>query len=229
MKKITLLTVLMLIISIGLINAQSNKGKVLFGISSTLGLGLNLAGPNSDLMIIGFSTVKRKSDAEGYEENEPYKMTRINFLPKVGYFVVDNLALGLGLNVALSINKAGDGKSSSKYSQNLLSLEPFIRYYIPTSKALPFFEISGSYGILNGKYYYIDNNNEDDQEFKSSVTSVGGGIGLAAPLGEKVALEVLAGYNSLTLKNKKDNDDNERSVSGTFGLKIGFTIMLGSK
>ena len=58
--------------------------------------------------------------------------------------------------------------------------------------------------------------------------SFGGGIGLAAPLGEKVTFDIMAGYDSLTVKDKEDNDDNYRTVIGTLGLKIGFTILLGS-
>jgi hypothetical protein len=70
------------------------------------------------------SNIKYKSDADGYEEFDPDKMTNINLLPKVGYLVVDDLALGLGLNVALSIEK--DGDDNDKYLQTLLSVEPFV-------------------------------------------------------------------------------------------------------
>jgi len=222
MKKITLFTVLMLIISIGLLNAQTNQGKVLLGVSSSL----SLAGTGSDLMNLGYSSLKYKSDADGFEESNSDKMTSINLLPKVGYFVVDNFAIGLDLNIALSSTK--DGEDDDKYSQTLLSVGPFVRYYIPTTKVLPYFEINGSFGAINNKYDYSDNTNWEDEEYKSSVMSIGGGIGLAAPLGERVMFDVLAGYNSLTVKDKEDNDDNDRTVIGTLGLKIGFTILLGA-
>lgn len=221
MKKITLFTVFLLAISIGLLNAQTNKGKVLLGVSSTL----SLAGTGSDLMSLGYSTIKQKSNAAGFEESDPLKNTSINLSPKVGYFVIDNLALGLDLDVALSISK--DGEDHYKYSQTSMSIDPFIRYYIPTSKVLPFFEISSSFGSLNSKMDYTDPNQEDFEN-KYSIFSFGGGIGLAAPLSERITFDVLAGYNSLTRKNKKDNDDNVRIVTGTLGLIIGFTIFLGS-
>jgi hypothetical protein len=222
MKKITLLTVVILTISLGFLNAQTNQGKVLLGVSSTL----SLAGTGTDLMNLGYSSVKYKSDADGFEESDPDKMTSINLLPKVGYFVIDNLALGLDVNIALSTTK--DGENSDKYSQTLLSVGPFIRYYIPTSKVLPFFEINGSFGSINNKSDYRDNTNWEDEEYKSSVMSIGGGIGIAAPLSDRVIFDVLVGYNSLTVKDKEDNDDNDRTVIGTLGLKIGFTVLLGS-
>tara|TARA_B100001057_G_scaffold431671_1_gene459316 strand:+ start:395 stop:637 length:243 start_codon:yes stop_codon:yes gene_type:complete len=79
---------------------------------------------------------------------------------------------------------------------------------------------------MNSKYDYSEDSNWEDDEYKSSVMLIGGGIGLASPLGENVMLDILAGYNSLTLKDKEENDDNDRIVIGTLGLKIGLTILL---
>ncbi len=221
MKKITLLSVVMLTISFGFLSAQTNQGNVLIGVSSTL----SLAGTGSDLMTLGYSSVKNKSDADGYEESDPDKLFSINLLPKVGYFVIDNLALGLDVNVALS--KEESGEDTYTFSRTMFSVGPFVRYYFPTGKVLPYFEITGSFGAINNKFDYSDNTYLEDNTSKSSVMSIGGGVGLAAPLGERVTFDVLAGYNSLTVKDKEDNDDNVRTVIGTLGLKIGFTIMLG--
>jgi hypothetical protein len=222
MKKITILAVCLVTISFGLLKGQTNQRKVLLGLSSTL----SLVGTGSDLMNLGYSSVKNKSDADGFEESNPYKISSINLLPKVGYFVADNFAIGLDLNIALSSTKYGE--DNNKYTQTLFNVGPFVRYYIPTSKVLPYFEISGSFGEINNKYDFGDNTYMEDVENKASVMSIGGGIGLAAPLGERVTLDVLAGYNSLTVKTKENNEDNDRSVSGTIGIKIGFTILLGS-
>jgi hypothetical protein len=212
----------MLTVSFGLLNAQTNQGKVLVGVSSTF----SLIGTSTDLMNLGYSSMNFKSDADGFKESDPDKMTNINLLPKVGYFVVDNLALGLDVNIALSSTKYGE--DSNKYSQTLLSAGPFVRYYIPSSKVLPFIEINSSFGAINMKYDYNDNSIREDVEDKISIMSIGGGVGLAAPLGERVTFDVLAGYNSLSLKDKEDNEDNDRWVIGTLGLKVGFTIFLGS-
>lgn len=219
MKKLSFLTVLFLTINFVLLTAQTNQGNVLIGISSTL----NLVGTESDLMNIGFSSIKYKSDANGFNEPDADKRTSFNMLPRIGYFVSDNFALGLGVNIG-SISEA-DGWDNDKFSQTLLSIEPFVRYYIPTTKVLPFFEMNGSIGSIKNKY---KSDASDDDELNYSVMSIGGGIGIAAPLGDKVTLDVMAGYNSLTVKKKEDNKDNDRTVIGTIGLKIGFTILLGS-
>ncbi len=219
MKTKSLLTVLLITITIGVINAQTNKGNTLVGISTTL----NLLGTSSELMNLGFSSVKYKSDANGFQEPDPNKMTNVNFLPKIGYFVADNFVMGIDLSVALSIEK--DGEDGDKNTETLISAGPFLRYYIPSSKVFPYFEVSSSFGSRKSKY---ESDIWDDQETKSGIMSFGGGIGIAAPLGERITLDVLAGYNSLTLKSKEDNPNNERIVVGTLGVKLGFTIILGS-
>ena len=144
----------------------------------------------------------------------------------MGYFIIDNLAIGLDLNVGLTTYKTGD--ENDKFSTTSLSVGPFVRYYIPASKVLPFFELSGSAGAWNTKYNYSDNSNREDEKDKTGIVSFGGGIGLAAPLGERVMVDVLAGYHSVTYKDKENNEDNERTVIGTLGLEIGFMILLGS-
>ena len=222
MKRSSFLTVGLIAISIGFLNAQTNQGKFIVGVSSTN--SFLSSGP--DILKLGYTTTKSKSDADGFEESEPDKSFSINFLPKVGYFVIDNLAIGLELYVGLSSQKFGEDKDKSSYTY--LGVGPFVRYYIPTSKVLPFFELSGSFGMINNKIDFSDNTYQEDYDYKLSVMGFGGGIGLAAPLGERVTFDVLAGYYTSTYKQKEDNEDNDRTVLGFLGLKLGFTILLGS-
>ncbi len=220
MKKSTLLTVVSIAICVGSLKAQTNQGNVLVGVSSTL----SLTGQSSDLMNIGYSSVKLKSDADGFEESDPNKVITINLSPRFGYFVVDNFAVGLDLNIAALSDKSGE--YGGKTTETLLSAGPFVRYYFPTSKVLPYLEIGGSFGTIKSKIKDFDFT--EDEEFKSGVMMFGGGVGLAAPLGERVVLDVLAGYSSFTEKDKENNDDNERTVFNTLGLKLGLTIFLGA-
>ncbi len=222
MGKITVLIIFFLSISFGLIKAQTNKGNILTGVSSSF----SFAGTGSDLLNVGYTTIKYKSDAAGYEEGSPNKITSINFLPKMGFFVEDNIVFGFDLSYAYSFTKEGDGDVN--YSQALIGIGPFVRFYIPVSKVYPFIEASGLFGSLKMKYDYTDNTYWDDEEYKSEIKSFGGGVGLAAPLGEKVMFDILIGYNSITVKDKEDNADNNRVVRGTMGLKLGFTLILGA-
>jgi len=194
--------------------AQTGKGRVFVGVSSTYGM----AGTGSDLMTLGFSSTKNKSDT--YDDDDPSKTTSFNVLPKVGYFVIDNLAVGLDVNIATSTEKDGDYKTT----QTLLSAGPFVRYYIPSEKVWPFAELGGSLGSIKYKY----GSGSSDSENKSSANSIWGGVGMAVPVGNHVTFDVLAGYRSITLKDKEDNDDNYRTVMGTVGVEVGIIVLLGS-
>lgn len=199
-------------------NAQTEQGKIVIGTSSTFGL----MGVGSDLMSIGFSNIKYKSDADSYSEPDPDKQTSVNISPKIGFLVANNLLLGIDFNLAYSKNT--DGSDDYKYTQSIFGAGPFIRYYIPTNSIKPFIEANSSFGSVSSKSEYNGNTNDDSER----LISLGGGIGMAVPIGSKVTFDVMANYSSLSLKETKDNDDNFRTIVGTFGIKLGFLIYLGN-
>ncbi len=216
MKKAILLITVLCVFTLSVLQAQINKGRSIIGVSTSF----SYVNFGSDIMSLGFTSIKQKSNAAGYVEPDPEKMTTINLLPKVGYFVIDNLAVGLNVCIASSIEKY----DQSKYSTTYLGIGPFVRYYINGAKVMPFFDISTLFGSITDKsdsqgYSYSD---------KTGVRSIGGGAGIAVKLGDKVSFDMMAGYNSLSGKAKQDNPDNERTVQGTIGFKFGFVILLGS-
>src|SRR4030043_1804367 len=114
MKKLLILITACCIFSLLHVNAQISQGKILTGMSSSE----NMFGTGSNVLIAGFSSVKYKSDASGYEEPEPDKMTQIVLLPRAGYMITDNLALGLDLDIALYHIK--DGEDGSTYDITIM-------------------------------------------------------------------------------------------------------------
>lgn len=221
MKKINVVTVFLLLINLGFVNAQTDKGRMLLGASSDLGLA------GSELVDIGYSSTKLKLDGASYVEDNSSKITNISLLPKFGYFVADNLAFGL--DVAFATAKLKGGNSNTASNSRLLSTGPFVRYYIPTSKVLPFVEVNSSFGRRTNTTIFVDNSNLQDNITKTNIRSFGGGIGLAVPLGEKVAFDILAGFNSLRVINENAIFSNSRYVTSSLGLKVGFTMFLGSE
>lgn len=203
MKRLLISTIGFIVMSIGFLHAQINQGRIMVGVSSLY----SFVSSGSELMSLGYTSIKSKSDADGFQEPEPEKSFSINVNPKAGYFVIDNLAIGLDLNMGFSIYDLGDNNSS----HTTFAVGPFVRYYIPTPKVLPFFELGASYGMMSDKTRLI---------------SFGGGIGLAAPVGERITIDIAAGYQSLTYKY--NDEDNERHVFGTLGMKVGFMVLLGS-
>jgi hypothetical protein len=194
MKRSSILTICLIVISIGFLNAQTNQGKFLLGLSS-------------DILNFGYTTYKTKSDA--YESGEVSKSFNVNLSPKIGYFLIDNLAIGLDFGVGFIAHNFGSGDFNTTAT---ISAGPFVRYYVPTSKVLPFIELGGSFGSMGN----------------DNIINYGGGIGLAVPLVERVMVDFLAGYHSVTYKSRENNENNERTVMGTLGLNVGFIILLGS-
>jgi len=219
MKRSIILTAVLCFYTLSVTEAQINKGRMLIGASTSFS-SINFG---SDLMSLGFTSLKQKSNATGYVEPAADKMTTINLLPKVGYFIINNLALGVEAFINSYSEKYGSDGSTS--SMIYFGLGPFARYYMPGSKIMPFFEINSLFGSMDSKYKSTMINYSD----KSGVTSVGGGVGIAVKLGDKVTFDMMAGYNSISEKAKQNNPNNERIIQGTISFRFGFIVLLGSK
>lgn len=219
MKKVILCIVAICFIFPSLTNAQTEKGKMLVGVSSRIGLGLNVVGTGPDFMSFGFANIKYKSDNN--EDPESDKITAFNLSPRYGYFLVNNFVAGLDLNLSRWSEKYGDSKHKDTYT--IFSAGPFVRYYFPTKKVKPFLEGYSYFGIAK----YNEEGYDENWDSKMSNNTYGGGLGVALPIGNKASFDIMLGYNSNTMKNKKDNEDNDRIVVGAFGMRFSFVFFLG--
>lgn len=144
-----------------------------------------------------------------------------NLAPRVGYFVIDNLAVGIDAFLA-NLSYTSD---TYKYSNLSYTVGSFVRYYIPTERFFLLAEMNYSIGNSN---YRRETEWDDLTLRKSAIQMYYAAFGLAVPLGEKVTFDTLAGYHVLMSKNKYDTASKLKPVSGTIGLNIGFSIYLGS-
>ena len=214
MKKITLLIAVLCLIA-GSAIAQPTQlatGKVMVGITSTMALD---GCWGSDLGGFGFSKHKTQYGTDPAENQ--YTTTSFNLLPKVGYYVMDNLVAGLELLVSGYMEK--DVDDGDKDGESVIGIGPFVRYYYPLDKVYPFAELEALFGS------YKETWGEDI--YKEGLVMIGGGLGVAVPLGEKVTFDALAGYTHVSWK-QKDVVEGEAStyLSGGFGLRFGFSIYL---
>ena len=219
MKKLILLTGILCVLNLTMLKAQTEQGTFFLGMSSSM----SLSGNGSHMMSLEFSSTNDKSDGSNSMGSNPLKTTSFNLLPKVGYFVTPNFALGLDLSLSLYGSKGTPGYSDINMNSTLLGAGPFIRYYIPTGRVFPFCELGGSIGTIITNNQFINKSVETSQ----SLSSIGGGVGIAALMGKHASFDVLLDYRSITVKDKQDNIDNYRTVKGTIGLKVGFTIFFG--
>lgn len=78
------------------------------------------------------------------------KETSFVVAPKFGYFVSDNIAIGLGLGFGNSKIEANN--SDEKVENKTTSFGAFGRYYVKTSKFAPFAELNVNYATTSTEY-----------------------------------------------------------------------------
>ena len=171
-------------------------------------------------MNLGWSTFKLKSDSADDDNQNSDKQFSISLTPRVGYFVINNFAAGLDFTIEYTHTEGMSGEYVSNMTR--FGAGPFLRYYVPVKKLLPFAEASYSIGSRKTEWEY----DTFDNERNTGVQQWGLGFGLGIPMGEKVAFDALIGYQSYIYKDKEDNDDNVRFIVGTIGLKLGLSIFL---
>jgi len=104
----------------------------------------------------------------------------------------------LDISIDYSRSKRVDSDNITKYTQ--LTTGPFLRYYVPAKRFLPFAE--ANYSIGSSGYKWTSNN--DENEHKLQVQQYGFGIGMGFPLGEKATFYTLVGYQSHIIKSKEE-------------------------
>lgn len=214
MKKVILCILVSCLAALSSINAQTSQGKFLVGSSTTIGF----LGTTNEFMNLGFTTEKSKDD-DNADEN-PVKMINFNLQPKAGYFVMDNLAVGLDVFLYYQRYKSED--SDSKSRSTVFIAGPFVRYYSSTGVVRPFFEATGSMGKLINK----DDYPWGEDKYTERVISASGRAGIAVSLGERVLFETSFLYNYMNMKPTENNDNNHRAIYNTFGINIGFIVLL---
>ncbi len=159
--------------------------------AQTVSQGVWMAGGSA-----GFSSSKQ--DGAGNST------TIVDVIPSVGYFIIDNLSVGL--NITYSSTSLNNSTLTS------LAFGPWARYYvIPNAFAQSGFNMGTN--KINGDFGKATTKN----------SSMYLGLGYSAWLSNSVALEPIAYYN--IQKEKDESDDVVRTNS--FGLSIGFQVFLG--
>jgi len=133
--------------------------------------------------------------------------------PKAGYFVIDNLAVGAGIDLYTSTFKPQN--STNKSTSSSTSLAPFARYYY---KKL-YGEFAFNVGTGNNKT--TSGATTTDNKYSTSGWRLA--VGYAYLLNEHVAVEPQIGYASFSDKTKSSGNIN--SNAGLF-INVGFQIYL---
>lgn len=217
MKHTLLLIVPFLLLNMNFLHAQTELGGITLGVSSQMG---DYGGGPS---FMGFGVSKEYSKSDLYDEskdgeNDIPVRTAFNLSPKIGFFVADNLSLGMGIDFGVNTLKSGDWKSST----TMLYIDPFTRYYIPLETVYPFIEV----GVSAGQYVNKVDDDDVETEYKSVYSGMNAGLGAAFILWDVASIDLMIGYSHSVFKDLEDNEDNYRTIRNKVGLNVGFTFFL---
>lgn len=217
MKKLLLIQ-----LTIGILNTTyailpTNKGSIIGGMSSSI----SLSGENKNFFSLGYTKQKneyRNTIIDSYTTG--VKTIYLNLSPKIGYFFVNNLAIGLDINTGFTHSKT----DLSKTTNTFLATGPFLRYYIPNKKIQPFAEIASSFGFMNTETEWNLFGISNDQKWKYNTTYLFGGVGINLAISGRVGFDILAGYNNFTNKTEMGKINTQ-----TYGIRVGMIFLLNKK
>lgn len=137
---------------------------------------------------VGFSTADSKVTSSGVE-NEGLTARQFNVAPIIGYFVIDNLAAGLGADFTQT--RVTEPNNDQTDDSDLL-FGPFARYYFQAGDNVAFFLV-GNFGFGNSKDEQLIG--ETKNKISTNVLAFGTGPGLTVYSKGGFALETIFKYN----------------------------------
>ena len=194
MKKSILL--LLLIVSSFTIFAQTEKGNI----ELSGGAGFQFISSHLKYVNDGVTTGEATTNS-------------FSFLPSIGYFVIDNLAIGLAGNFTSSSTKE-EGDADKSISTSILII-PTAIYYVPMDgKIRPIIQIGAGLTSMSQKY--------GSEKSSASGLAINFGAGIASFIKDNISINFGLSYTLATLTDKDDN--KSKLKEGNFGTNIGFSI-----
>ncbi|MBL7802351.1 MAG: outer membrane beta-barrel protein [Saprospiraceae bacterium] len=176
---------------------------------------------------VGFSSNEsrlKSSTQSGSAEGEgPYSL-QWNLNPHIGYFLLDNFNLGIGLDYTFSREKQ---PNADKTDDSDLLFGPFARLYLPLGDDQAFF-LEGNFGFGNSSDNLIIGG--APQSINSNIIAVGAGPGFTIFSSRAVGLEALFKYNYARTKfQTTENGVTTETTSRTnqFAVSLGVQFYFG--
>ncbi|WP_315162937.1 outer membrane beta-barrel protein [Capnocytophaga leadbetteri] len=145
------------------------------------------AGSDLGLSYTSETTTPKYDGTKGSETT----VSTLKFTPNVNYFVIDNLAVGLGLEYTNSkVKGASDSEST-------LAIVPNATYFFPLSANLAPF--------IGAKVGYAMESDGSADNKKNNGLVFGGKAGIAYFVNQGAAITGYVGYDNYSLKNKADS------------------------
>ncbi len=157
------------------------------------------------------------------DTQEGDKTLSFSFFPKVGYFINNNIALGVGLGISTYkvTTPSTTYDPEEVYTENSWAFGPFARYYYARTGNFSFFG-EGIIGFGGGKSKNTIGSNTTEGP-KLFTIAVGVSPALSYNLSDKVSLEAKLGgitYSSASSTSEYNTDEHKVTSSG-IGLNLG--------
>ena len=175
---------------------------------------------------LGFSTassnVNQSTNGVDNDVDGPSSL-QISLAPNVGYFLMDNFTLGIGMDYTFSRLK--ENNAGRKDDSDFL-FGPFLRYYYPVDEGMAFFFLV-DFGFGNSSDEQLIN--ENVQRVSSNIFALGIGPGFTIYSSKSIGIESILKYNfarsefdteSLGVKTQTVNKTNQFDIS--LGLQFYF-------
>jgi outer membrane protein len=168
---------------------------------------------------IGFQSLTNKDKSGSFSVTDS-KTTIITLTPRFGYFVINNLAVGLGVEVLSGKSKFEQSNGELVSSQLLVG--PFVRYYVGPGV---FFQ--GDFNVGSSKDKSTGGSISQEEKFNLSRWSLGAGYAIF--LNDHVAIEPLISYQSLTTKPKDSQDSDVKNINSGLNINLGIQVYIGDR
>ncbi len=187
----------------------------------------------------GLNKGSQKSKSDGStSDGSKSDYFNLEFLPKAGYFFLDNLVGGLFIDVEIENFESEISFPDLLYEYSrkttYFAIGPFARYYVPVSeKLLPFAEAQVGFGINNSSTKF--SSTDDWSKSKQSVFTYRLGGGATYFINKIVGLDLFMGYLHDAYKYKDSEDSavarsieasDSKSIYSEFTFQLGIVIVL---
>ena len=154
------------------------------------------------------------------------KSDQFGFTAGVGYFIADNLSVGIFGTYSYNYSKIGSSNYQPSFTQNItqsFTILPQLQYYFPLEgKLKPFVAIGAGYGWLQERDSRVTENN--NKAYSLSGTAFTGGAGVSYFIITSVAFDFGFQYSYNRLKDKMIENQiwKEKQFAGRLGVSVFF-------
>ncbi len=176
---------------------------------------------------IGFSVAESNVKLQASNQNEEGEgpsSSQFNLAPNIGYFLLDQFAIGIGMDYTFSaIQEPSEDRNEDS---NLLS-GPFLRYYVPVGDDMAvFFQTDFGFGNATDNQVVAG----ERQRISSHIFALGLGPGFTIFSNSAIGIEALLKYNYA--RSEFDTEiagvqTTTTTSSNQFDLSIGVQLYFG--